>query len=270
MTGFSDWRNSDRDAFGLPRVTTPVLIGQIQQIHDARRAMELVEHVEGGGTVAWQSGRASSYLDVTAEGDVAVLQSRPYWPYTSGNSQLVRMTGTPYAVPTAVRYEAVCGAVHSEGGVERMRPVRSAGLGIVDKVVTNANYTSLIGFRLNPSYARAFARIRSVTLAALTGTQDVAWRLIARGTVATPAAGSWVTQAGSVMQTNIVQSGAITGGYQIAAGIEANGVPVALSLDTSDVLASAYDGTPDEWVLCAAKNGSGSANILASVQWEEQ
>ena len=80
-----------KDAFSRLRVSNPILLLSSTLDYDLRA--DIWEKVEtGSGTVTHLPDESSARLRVTANGDVAAFQSRQYYAYRAGQSQLVFTT----------------------------------------------------------------------------------------------------------------------------------------------------------------------------------
>ncbi len=80
------------DAFGRSRTSTPTSIFDSKQVYDDQPLL-FVNHTESGGSVAYQAARSSSALTVsTAANSRALRQTKRYFNYQPGKSQLVLAT----------------------------------------------------------------------------------------------------------------------------------------------------------------------------------
>ena len=80
------------DAFGRSRASTPTSIFDSKQVFD-NQPLLFSEHTSGGGSISYQNGRAStSLLSGTSNGGHALRQTKRYFNYQPGKSQLIFAT----------------------------------------------------------------------------------------------------------------------------------------------------------------------------------
>lgn len=110
---------ANTDAFGRLRVSGPVTVFDSSQEY-SNHALLFDHPVSGTGSVTHQSQRNSSLLSTggAADGARAMRQSRVYWRYQPGKSQLIKITGVLGAGGThAGGSRTSCGFYDDENGV---------------------------------------------------------------------------------------------------------------------------------------------------------
>lgn len=94
------------DAFGRMRTSEPVTLFDSKQIFNDQ-SIYFLSDTATGGTVTWQSARASSYLTVTTtNGSLAARQTKRYFNYQPGKSQQIFMTFVMGAADATLRQRA--------------------------------------------------------------------------------------------------------------------------------------------------------------------
>lgn len=137
-----------RDAFGRLRVSNPLTLFESSFEYDLQPTwFESV--TANGGTVAYGTANRSAILTAgTAAGSSALLQTRQYWPYEKGKSQLVKTTftlGTAVAgITREVGYgDAANGVFLQQTGDGLAMVLRSSTSGTaVDTVVPQAQWNA--------------------------------------------------------------------------------------------------------------------------------
>lgn len=135
-----------RDAFERLRVSEPVNLFDSQFTYDINPFL-WVTSTSGGGTVVVTTAQASATLQVgTANGDVAILQSKRYHRYQPGKSQQILMSGIMGALKANVTqrlgyFDANNGLFFQQDGSNLSVVLRSNTSGsVVDTVVTQSNW----------------------------------------------------------------------------------------------------------------------------------
>ena len=142
------------DAFGRARVSNPVSVGN-GFFQYGINPLEFVIFTSGGGQVFKTPSESSVTLEVTgvpsgspAAGDIALVQSRVYFRYQPGKSQLVMMTGvlglpTPSATQEIGYYDNNDGVFFRQTETGLNVVIRSSTSGSpVDTVIPQANWNA--------------------------------------------------------------------------------------------------------------------------------
>lgn len=79
------------DAFGRQRTSPPQTIFDSKQVFSAQ-TLAFATSVTAGGTITYNAARSSSLLAVAGAGDAAIRQTRRYFNYQPGKSQLALIT----------------------------------------------------------------------------------------------------------------------------------------------------------------------------------
>lgn len=106
VAGGLDFQMAMADAFGRLRVSNPQTLYDSKQVYD-NDAGDWWEVPTAGGSFTYTANRSSTYLNVTAaNGDAAVRQTKRYFNYQPGKSQLIFMTFVMGAAAASLRRRA--------------------------------------------------------------------------------------------------------------------------------------------------------------------
>ncbi|MBU1483201.1 MAG: hypothetical protein KKH12_16175 [Gammaproteobacteria bacterium] len=82
------------DAFGRTRVSNPIQLLDSKFDH-GDQPLQWNKSETNGGAVSYNKQRACRLLSVTDPGDIAACQTKSFWPYRAGQSQLAFITAVP-------------------------------------------------------------------------------------------------------------------------------------------------------------------------------
>jgi hypothetical protein len=172
--------------------------------------------------------------------------------------------------------EAICCTVESEGGVDDLGALRSAGTegAHVDCNTENVIY-AIVGIRLKTGYIGATINIERIALQIQTQSETGEWIWILNpvvgGTFTYGDETSSAVQIARGVTANTVTGGTrITGGFGESTSSGGGSGGVSSPIPNALRLGCKIDGTVDEMVLCWMPNG-GSTNhdIEGSITWRE-
>lgn len=143
-----DLAPSQYGAFGRLRVAEPATLFDSKQVFDNAPFDFLTGLTGGGASAPWSSARASTLLTVTpAAGDQVIRQTRGYFNYQPGKSQLIFSTFVMGAANATVRrrvgyFDANNGLFLEQNGTTAVNIVRRTNTsgGVVDNAVAQADW----------------------------------------------------------------------------------------------------------------------------------
>ena len=170
---------------------------------------------------------------------------------------------------------AICSSVISEGGIDDIGMVRSAGTNgtHVDANVENTIY-AVLGIRLKSAYIGTTIKLIDFSLLESEGTKELEWLLLLNPTVA--GTFTYADESRSAIQVaRGATANTVTGGFCLGSGLfssGANNVSGSTSKDLNNaiLLGSTIAGVVDEIVLCVRPiAGATNADVEGTITWRE-
>lgn len=170
---------------------------------------------------------------------------------------------------------AICSSVISEGGIDDIGMVRSAGTNgtHLNADVENTVY-AVLGMRLRSAYIGTTIKLIDFSLLESTGSKELEWLLLLNPTVADTF--TYTGQSQSAIEiAKGVTANTVTGGYCLGSGLFSSGsvnVSGGTSKDLSNaiLLGSTIAGVVDSIVLCVRPvEGAVNTDIEGTITWRE-